>query len=99
MPQFLKNRHPDFWRDPGRFDPGRFDPGTARHPAAWFPFSISARRCIGDMFAMVEMALVMAMVLQRGRLVRTDDEPLGWHARLSLRPDRPVLARPEPRPA
>lgn len=94
-PMYLTHRHPDFWVDPEQFDPDRFssEASAHRHPCAWLPFSAGPRRCIGDSFAMLEMTIALARIAQRGHFVRSDDDPLGFDAQLSLRPDRPVRAR------
>lgn len=75
--------------DPEKFDPERFAPGRAeRIPQyAYFPFGCGPRVCIGNTFAMTEMTLILATVLQRYRLTlalgQKDPEVA---VQLSLRP-------------
>ncbi|MGE0787764.1 MAG: cytochrome P450 [Sandaracinaceae bacterium] len=64
---YLAHRHPDVWPDPLRFDPSRFLEQKP-NPYAYFPFGGGIRRCIGMAFAMYEMAVVMAAILQRFRV-------------------------------
>ena len=66
---FVTHRHPEFWSDPERFDPGRFSPAAVRQrpKAAFFPFGIGPRYCVGQAFATMELLLVMAVVLPRWR--------------------------------
>ena len=61
------HRLPEIYADPQRFRPERwqgFEPG----PYAFSPFSAGPRACIGASFAMMEMKIVLAMLLQRFRL-------------------------------
>ena len=63
------HRHPAYWLEPERFDPLRFSPERAdeRHKFAFVPFMAGPRKCIGDSFAMMEMKLMVATILQRYR--------------------------------
>ena len=63
---FVTHRHPGVWEEPSVFDPDRFTPDrAARRPkGAYFPFLGGAHQCIGNEFAMLEMQLVLAVVLQ-----------------------------------
>jgi cytochrome P450 len=65
---YLIHRHPDFWENPDGFDPDRFLPERAnpdQHKYAYFPFGGGPRMCIGNSFALMEMAILLAMILQR----------------------------------
>ncbi|MFD9704965.1 cytochrome P450 [Lentzea sp. NPDC059081] len=70
---------PAHFPDPERFDPDRWTPERARQlpKGAFVPFGGGIHQCIGNHFALTEIALVAATVLQRHRLV----------------PDRPVRTR------
>jgi cytochrome P450 len=52
-----------------RFDPGRFKDGVAaacKHPqAAFMPFGLGARTCLGQNLAIVEVKTLLAVVLAR----------------------------------
>ena len=95
---FITQRLEAFWPDPLRFDPERFAPANAkgRHPFAWFPFSAGPRVCIGKRFSLYEAQLVLAMVMRAFR-VRLETTELGFKAEGTLHPDRPLMARVEPR--
>jgi cytochrome P450 len=59
-------RDPSVYTDPHRFKPERWeklDPG----PYAYSPFSAGPRMCIGAAFAMMEIKIVLAILLQRYR--------------------------------
>lgn len=66
MSPYLIHRHPDFWENPEGFDPTRFLPGreAERHPYAYAPFGAGPRKCIGMAFAMMEMKILLAMMVQ-----------------------------------
>jgi cytochrome P450 len=64
---YLTQRDPRWFPDPETFDPGRFAPGRIEQilPYAYFPFGCGPRACLGSTFAMTEMVLVAATILQR----------------------------------
>jgi cytochrome P450 len=68
--QYITHRHPEFWENPEGFDPDRFAPDrvAARPRYAYFPFLFGPHQCIGNEFAMMELIIVLAMVLQSFRL-------------------------------
>jgi cytochrome P450 len=61
---YITHRLPDLYPQPGSFRPERWltcKPG----PYEYLPFSAGARGCLGSGFAMMEMKLVLATLLQR----------------------------------
>ncbi len=83
---FVVHRHPVFWTDPERFDPERFQEGTrsAQHRFAYIPFGGGPRVCIGRGFALMEIQLVVAWVLQRFRMAPLPDHTVRPKARFIL---------------
>jgi cytochrome P450 len=70
------HRDPRSFPEPHAFRPERFLPDAPPHPrGAWMPFGAGPRVCIGQHFAMLEMTLLAAMLLQRYRLALPDDAP------------------------
>jgi cytochrome P450 len=64
------HHHPQFYDEPQRFDPERFS--AERHVTmakfAYIPFGIGPRICLGSAFAMLQLRLNLAAILQRFRL-------------------------------
>ncbi|SEM08701.1 hypothetical protein SAMN05421856_10122 [Chryseobacterium taichungense] len=52
------HRNPKYWSDPDSFIPERFDDENAKN-FAYYPFGAGPRLCIGEHFAMMEMALIV----------------------------------------
>lgn len=92
LSQWVMHRDPRYYDDPDVFRPERWLDGLADRlpPGAYFPFGDGPRRCIGQGFALLESALVIATIAQRFRfrLVRGRNavpEPL-----VTLRPKRGI---------
>ena len=94
---FVTHRHPDFWDEPEVFDPDRFTPErVAQRPkGAYFPFLGGPHQCIGNEFAMLEMCLIVAMVLQRFDMELLPGQATVPKAALTLRPSTPVRVVPK----
>lgn len=77
VPTWHMHHNPDVWEDPNTFNPERFSEGkSAHHPAAYLPFGMGPRVCIGERFALLELKLVICHVLRRYRVTtsnRTND--------------------------
>ncbi|MBB6370721.1 cytochrome P450 [Chryseobacterium shigense] len=52
------HRNPQYWEHPDTFIPGRFDDENAKN-LPYYPFGAGPRLCIGEHFAMMEMALIV----------------------------------------
>ncbi len=69
LSQYVVHRSPKYFRDPEVFDPDRHAPDAVagRPRFAYFPFGGGQRLCIGEQFALLETATVLALVLPRFR--------------------------------
>jgi cytochrome P450 len=65
--QWVMHRDPRFFEQPEQFIPGRWLDGLEHRlpPGAYFPFGDGPRRCIGQGFAQLETALVIAAIAQK----------------------------------
>jgi cytochrome P450 len=90
--QWLIHRHPAYWDDPDRFRPERFLPGHTpeRLKFAYFPFGGGPRACIGDTFALIEGALVLAGLTQHFHFRPADKREMELDTTFVLRPKRAV---------
>ena len=88
---YITHRHPKWWRDPEGFCPDRFaaENSAARPRFAYLPFGAGPRTCVGLNFAMTEILVALAMVLQRFRIELAIDPA-------KVIPDPSVTLRPDP---
>jgi cytochrome P450 len=89
---WVLHRDARWFAEPECFRPARFDEGSPEIPrGAWIPFGLGPRVCIGQHFAMLEMVLLAAMLLQRYTLrVPEGAAPLRAQLHVTLRPQQPV---------
>lgn len=66
---YLLHRHPKYWNQPDVFYPERFLPEASKNrpKTAYVPFGFGPRVCIGRQFAMMNMKMILAQLLQRYR--------------------------------
>ncbi|MCI0399066.1 MAG: cytochrome P450 [Chloroflexi bacterium] len=85
---YASHRLPDYWPNPDVFDPTRFTPEqpAGRPRYAYYPFSGGSRQCIGSAFAMMEIKVILAMLLQRYRLALVPGVPVRPDTHISLHP-------------
>jgi cytochrome P450 family 138 len=71
---------PEIFPDPDRFDPQRFV-GAKPPSFAWIPFGGGARRCVGAVFANMEMDVVLRTVLRHFIIETTTAPGEKYHSR------------------
>ena len=86
--QWVMHRDARYFDDPDSFRPERWLDGRAgRLPAgAYFPFGDGPRRCIGQSFALMESALVLATLAQRFQFRLVPGHPVTPEPLVTLRP-------------
>jgi cytochrome P450 len=62
----VTHRLPEIYKDPHRFNPYRWET-LKPSPYEYFPFNAGPRRCLGAEFAMMELKITLAILLQRYR--------------------------------
>ncbi len=90
------HRMPELYPDPLCFRPQRwqgFDPG----PYAFNPFSAGPRMCIGATFAVFEIKVVLALLLQRFRFELVPNQRIDRKFTITMAPAPRVLMRVERR--
>ncbi len=106
MSPWVVHRHPALWTDPDTFDPDRWHPdriaarkATGQPRFAYFPFSGGRRQCIGDQFALMEAAIVIATLLPKHKLTLLPGHQLKLAPHVTLRPSGGLpMHRTPPRP-
>ncbi|MCB9665493.1 MAG: cytochrome P450 [Alphaproteobacteria bacterium] len=97
---YITQRDARWWAEPEVFRPERFEKARrAEHVrGAWIPFSGGARVCFGKSFAMTELRLVLATMVQRLDPVIPEGHWPVKVSELSLHPrgGLPIEVRPRP---
>ena len=88
LSQWVMHRDPRYYDAPDEFRPERWIDGLAdRLPSgAYFPFGDGPRRCIGQGFALLEAAMVIATIAQRFRFRLVPGHPVVPEPLITLRP-------------
>ncbi len=92
---YCVHRYPGIWSDPERFDPDRFSAEAAaeRPKAAYIPFAAGPRVCLGNNFALQEMAYAFAMAAARFRVEIVGEREIPFEVVGTIRPLKPLRVR------
>ncbi len=94
------HHNPRWWDNPMAFDPQRFTPEAVRERPrlAYLPFGAGPRQCVGNLMALLELRVIVAMINQRFRISRIPGASLGYGSPvISLRPVNDIRVAPRPR--
>jgi cytochrome P450 len=95
---WVLHRHRRVWPRPTQFDPGRFLPGAPSPPRfAYLPFGAGPRVCVGAPFALTELVLVTATLVNSFAVGLCTDEPVTPIGLVTLQPNPQPLFRLTPR--
>ena len=84
---WVLHRDATLWPEPEAFRPERFMPDAAPPPrGSYLPFGTGPRVCLGQHFAVLEMTLIAAMVLQRFEISGMADALPPARMAVTLRP-------------
>ena len=87
------HRNKNYWSNESAFDPDRFifsEPGKSKKVKNFFPFGAGPRMCIGNNFAMAEIAFILHEFLSKFEVSPTKVIPDMWPL-ITLRPRKFVL--------
>lgn len=95
VPIWAIHRHASIWHNGNNFDPDRFTPEHERliPKNTFFPFGAGPRICIGNHFAMLEMQVVLANILQKFTPELQDSGELELVTNMTMRPAGAVMMR------
>jgi cytochrome P450 len=101
MAPYVVHRDPRFYADADAFVPERWLDGAsaALPPFAYFPFGGGNRVCIGEQFAWMEGAVVLASIARHWRFETTPDARADLLPLVTLRPKYPMVLVPRRRDA
>lgn len=99
VPPYVLHRHPDYWDQPDIFNPDRFAPEHADkiHRYQYFPFGGGEHVCIGNSFAMMEAALILATIASRYSMSLAPNQEVTPKAKITLMPENGIKMRVQKR--
>ncbi|KAL8168965.1 UNVERIFIED_CONTAM: hypothetical protein K2H54_027185 [Gekko kuhli] len=94
---YIMGRMERYFKDPLIFDPDRFAKDQPKPYYSYFPFSLGPRSCIGQIFAQMEVKVVMAKFLQRFEFQLVPPQSFKIWDTGTLRPADGLVCRLKPR--
>jgi cytochrome P450 len=82
---YITHRMPELYPEPRRFLPDRWE-AIDPSPYEYIPFGAGPRMCIGATFAIMEIKLVLAHLLQRFQLLAVPGSQVDYQMKLTLSP-------------
>lgn len=99
MSQWVNHRDPQHFPEPEAFRPERWLDGLAKRlpKYAYYPFGGGPRVCIGNTFALMEAAVILAAVGQRYKFTLDDGAVIDFNPQITLLPKYGIPATLERR--
>ena len=99
MSQWVNHRDPRWFSNPDQFKPERWEEGLEKRipKYAYFPFGGGPRICIGNSFALMEAAILLATVGQKYRFTLLPDARIDVNPQITLAPKYGIPAKLTPR--
>ncbi|PCG91368.1 Cytochrome P450 [Penicillium occitanis (nom. inval.)] len=93
------HNNPELWDNPARFNPDRWDTAEVknRHKAAYIPFAMGPRMCIGFNFALQEIKVFLPKLIYRYKFSREGDGPIEYDPMFQLIRPNNLYVRAEKR--
>ncbi len=92
---YALHRDARFWPQPLKFIPERFTPEAikSRPKNSYLPFGAGPRMCIGNNFAIMELQVVLAMIIQNFNFELLSHNEVVPDALITLRPGNEILVK------
>ena len=89
---WVTHRHKSYWENPEAFIPERMERSekAKRHSYTFFPFGGGKRTCIGNNFAMLEMAAIIVSIIQNYELGEASDKSIKPAMGTTLNSESPI---------
>lgn len=93
---YVTHRIPELYEDPMHFRPERWSTGSHPSAFAYMPFGAGVHSCVGRHFALLEMKIILAVLLQRFRPALIPQGQVDREMRVSLVPSNglPMVLHP-----
>ncbi len=92
----VAHRIPEVFPNPNRFEPERFGPERAedkKHPMAWIAFGAGRHRCMGIVFAQLQLRAIWSHILRNFEVELLEPTYEPDYTRLLVGPRKPCRAR------
>jgi|GEM_PF-784124 len=86
IPIYVMQRNNQYWENAEMFEPDRFLNESAEKSYAYLPFSRGPRRCIAELFAVTEMAIIIVELIRQYKIELLTAELPKEEAFVSLKP-------------
>jgi cytochrome P450 len=95
MSQWMMHRHAEYFQEPDSFVPERWSPEFEKSLPSYvyFPFGAGPRVCIGNNFAMMEVTLLLASIMQMFYIELDHTYDVVPEPSITLRPQNGIRVR------